>query len=132
MAKWLVLVGLMFLGTPAQADDWKLIGGGWSHHLDQSDNPTETHDMIGLSYKGASAMRFTNSEGHEAYGVGYEYLPWTCGGLELGGYAGGWTGYEDVDLLIVGGARATYTLGNLGLSVTTAIKVTTFHLEWRL
>lgn len=134
MAKWLVFVTLVFLGTPALSDDWKLLGGGWSHHLNKSKNPNETHNMVGIQYNGVSFIKFENSEYHEAYGLGYEYLPWSYGPVNVGGYAALWTGYRDYSIARpVAGLRATVDLTNrFSVSVTSAVSVTTVHLEWRL
>ena len=73
-------------------------------------------------------MTFTNSHGREAYGVGYEY-PLKHG---FSAYGAIWTGYDGWDYgRPVGGLRYRLDVGPVSLVGTTAIKVSTLHLEWR-
>jgi len=132
------LVGLIIVlaicWQPAQAEPLcdRVIFGGWSYHADREYDYNETHDMIGIQCHGVSAMRFTNSYGDEAYGIGYDWVGYRKGPVELGAYAGVWTGYDDYDYgMPVGGVRARVNVGPAALVVTTAVEVSTLHLEWR-
>jgi hypothetical protein len=112
------------------AADCSILFGGWSYHADREQDYNETHDMIGVQCRGVSAMKFTNSYDKEAYGVGYDYTWRTFGPVAVGAYAAVWTGYRDA-LTPVGGLRARYTIGRFSVVATTALAVTTAHLEWR-
>ena len=123
-----LLIALLLLPLPALADCSAMFGG-WSYHLDQSAEPNETHSMYGLACKRWSAMTFTNSRYKESYGIGYEK---PLGGV-FSAYGALWTGYDEYTIARpVLAARARLTAGRLSVVATTAIKVSTLHLEWRL
>lgn len=107
-----------------------LIIGGWSYHADRSYDYNENHRALGVQCSGISAMAFTNSYGQESYGAGYEHIFRDYGRFQFGAYGGIWTGYDDYpDGMPVGGLRMRVTEGRFSAVVTTAIEVTTLHVE---
>lgn len=136
------LLGLSLLINPVHAGEVRLLGGGWSYHTDRSEYYNEQHHMVGLAWRGWSAIAFENSEpadggesgpGSEAYGIGHEWMYPVGRFVELGGYAGVWTGYEDWPHgRPVAALRGRFTLDRFGVSVSTVGVVTTLHLEWAL
>lgn len=132
---WATLIVSMCWADDVRAEDMKLLGGGWSYHTDRDKYPNETHGMVGVGYNGWSAIHFTNSWDQESWGVGYEWLPFEFGDVQVGGYAALWTGYEEEGYKYarpVASLRATAWFYRLGVSLSTAFTVTTLHLEWRL
>lgn len=132
---WAALIVSVCWADDVRAEGPKLLGGGWSYHMDRDKYPNETHGMVGLAYKGWSAIHFTNSFDRESWGVGYEWLPITYRNVQVGGYAALWTGYEEEGYKHarpMAALRGTVWLDRFGVAVSTAFTVTTLHLEWRL
>ena len=122
------LPGLAF----AKLDCDRLLFGGWSHHADSTYDYNESHKMLGVQCNNISVMRFTNSYGKDSYGIGYDWVGATVGPVDLGAYAGLWSGYEDYDYgRPVGGVRTRINLGDFGVVLTSAFSISTLHLEYK-
>ena len=131
-----LLVSLLLCALPcfalAETECNRLLFGGWSHHTDGAYDYNESHNMVGLQCNSISVMRFNNSYGDESYGIGYDWVGTTVGPVDLGAYAGLWSGYEGYDYgRPVGGLRARVNLGDLGVVLTSAFNITTLHLEYK-
>lgn len=76
------------------AEDVRLYGGGYSHHLISEKAANESHDLGAIQYGSYVAGRFNNSFGNESYFVAYEmwtghvtqYLEWFVWGGAVAGY----------------------------------------------
>lgn len=111
----------------------RLLFGGWSHHTDTSYEYNESHNMIGIQCNSISAMHFSNSYGEESYGIGYDWVGYKAGPIELGAYAGLWSGYEGYDYgRPVAGVRGKFNVGKFSIVLTSVVKISTIHLEFRL
>ena len=85
-----------------------VFGGGWSHHLidndfqEWEDGWNERHHAFGMYCNQWSIAHFTNSLGREAVGVGRDFVWRRTQHIDLGWYAGVWTGYEELPTDVFG------------------------------
>lgn len=110
---------ILFICSAASADCSTVLAG-WSAHFEAKNEYGEEwnqdHGAVGLSCRGYSVMRMTNSYGNDTVAVGHEWTLSELGRWSATAYLGAWTGYEK-SVLAVPAVNVSYKVQRVGASV---------------
>jgi hypothetical protein len=72
-----LILGLLLLPTPSQAtnkNEFSVLIGYWTRHVDRSDNTNEKTGMVALLYNDYMISRFKNSYHDETFLLGKDFI----------------------------------------------------------
>lgn len=86
-----------------ETGDFTVFVGGFSHHIASTEDFNEIHNTVGFGYNGLELILFKNSYSNTSIAFNYHMQKPVYDWLELGLRIGGVYGYNEDEMMTVGG-----------------------------